>query len=120
MSKHSNETYELAHILTNTAESLLRAEVLMKSPGIGKGGKHFIKTSIINRLNGVKNDVLHKLGSEAAEVMKADVLNEETALQLREVTDRFLELYKEDRDKVEAFIAKLLAHELSNTQNAAA
>lgn len=120
MSKQiSAETYELGHIFTLITEALLRAEVLMNEKRVMPKARHWIKTSIVNRLEFIKRDIVSILDNEAAQEMKKDMLNVETALQLREYTNMFLSLSQADRDSVETFMEQLKANELTDKTKAA-
>lgn len=67
----SSETYEFMQILTLGAEALLRGEVLMNSKSISGRTKHWIKTSIVNRLTAMNADLLQIVPEEDRRILKA-------------------------------------------------
>ena len=103
----SAETFELGKILALIQEALLRGEVLMNSKNIQGDGKQWVKSTIINRCNAMRNDLLAKLTQSDADILRQDILSDETALQLDNVKNMFLELYKPERDEVENYLMML-------------
>ena len=98
---NESDNFEFAHILARVSECLLRSEVLIKSPKMSGRTKDYIRRSLINRLKACKNDLITIVPADVANVLKQDILSEETALQLTEFTNLFLSLDKSDRDRVE-------------------
>ena len=103
----SSETFELAKILSLIQEALLRGEVLMNSTQIQGEAKQWIKSTIVNRCNAMRNDMLVSLTQSDADIMRQDILSDETALQLDNVKNMFLALYKPQRDEVENYLMNM-------------
>jgi hypothetical protein len=99
--------YELAKIYALIRNAKLRAEVLMKETDISGKAKHFIRTSIINRASAMENDLIGLLPPADYQIMKEDLLQDETTLQIEGVTDMLLALPKEIRDQCEQYIEQM-------------
>lgn len=86
-------------------ETKLHAEVL-KNDCRGNG-KQFIQSAIINRLQAIHNDITKDLPSKDIAILKNDIMGDDGALQLAEVTRLFLSIDKEGRDIIESKLVEL-------------
>lgn len=126
MSKHHNETYELALILIAVTDAHTRTSVLVNEKSVSPKARHWMHMRILGKLNAIMKDVKGAFDVQGVKIMEDDVLSPETALQLDEVRSGFLALSKERRDKIEALTNELLKEELAdeksiyNTSNQAA
>lgn len=102
----SSETFELAKILSLCTNAKLRSEVLSKSTNVTGSAKYFIKQSVTNRLTGIENDIkgIFDNSPEDLEILMADLMNYDSALQLENIENLFLEMPKEIRDDIEMYI----------------
>lgn len=96
--------YELAKIYSILRNTKVHAEVLMNEKEISGGTKHWIKTSIINRVNAIETDLIGILPPADYQIMKDDLLQDETALQIQAITDMLLAMPKGIRDECESYI----------------
>jgi hypothetical protein len=103
-----HDTYHFGKGFALVTEALMHFEVLYKHEDLKKGAKDFIKTSLLNRLRAVRQDLVGKMSPESFAIMDNDVLSIETALQLENVKTLVLALDKGDRDKVEDYAQRLL------------
>lgn len=102
----SEETFELAKIYSLCANANLRSQVITNSKSVMGQAKHFIKTSVTNRLNAIENDLKGLFGDnpQHLEMVKEDMISAEVALQNENIMNMFLALPKGIRDEIEMYI----------------
>lgn len=104
--EYKTQAFELAKIFSEVRNAETRASVLMREPGVTGQAKHWIKTSIVNRLTAILKDInyLFRNSPEDLEIVKRDMLDEEVTLQIDNCITLMLALPKPIRDEVEMYI----------------
>ena len=98
----SAETYELAKIYSGISHLKLRTEVLMRSKDVMAGARHYLKTSIFNRLNAITNDLKSMFPDDGESL--DDMISDEASCQNENVMNMYLSFPKSIRNEIEAQI----------------
>lgn len=96
----SNLSFELSKALTECHNAALRFEAMSNEKYVTGYTKKMFR-DFVRGLRRIEREIKMQLISASWEVMKSELLNDEDTLQFSAVTDMFLSLPKEDRDKVE-------------------
>jgi len=107
MQQLEQEAAELTEILTLVHNATLHAEVLKQSKNVGGRTKHWINTSILNRLNAIKNDLFTLIPPSDVAILKRDTMNDDAALQFRDMKLRIMKLNNQQRDKLENYLTEI-------------
>lgn len=101
-------TMELAKIIVEVNNAKVRAEVVTKEKTVTGSSKQWMKSCVINRLNGILNDVLALFppgtSVEDMEQFKTEFVSDEASLQLQEMHNTLVASGKVMRDDVEKYI----------------